>query len=206
MKIQRNPWPFNRLNREMQNFPGVDIISIVNSLRMKRAVAIIGLIAAGLFTGQISRGSDFDPIFGFYRPELFANVDNTGLLRNLPVTEYLDGRLPGSTALGRMGTAPVGNFSTALASAEPRQNGNTVSGPVRDPKDGKDYSSVEAMAFEKASLSWTGGEVGFMYGHASGKFGGDTFSSYILGSVGDDHLQINVGAGYEETHFSRSHH
>lgn len=206
MKIQRNSWSLNGLNREMQNFAGADIISVVNSRRMKRAVAIIGLIAAGIFGGQTVRGGDFDPIFGFYRPELFANVDNTGLLRNLPVTEYLDGRLPGSTALGRMGTAPVGNFSTALASAEPRQKGNPVSGPVKDPKDGKDYSSVEAMAFEKASLTWTGGEVGFMYGHASGKFGGDTFSSYIMGGVGNDHLQINVGAGYEETNFSRSRH
>ena len=63
------------------------------------------------------------------------------------------------------------------------------------------------MAMEKASLSWTGGEVGFFYGHsAGGKFGGDEFGSYILGGVGNDHLQINVGAGYEESHFSRSRH
>jgi hypothetical protein len=192
--------------QNVQNFAGADIISVVNSRVMKRAVAIIALIAAGIFAGQTARAGDFDPIFGFYRPELFANVDSTGLLRNLPMSEYLDGRLPGSTALGRMGTAPVGNFSTALASAEPRQKRNPVSGPVKDPKDGKDYSSVEAMAFEKASLTWTGGEVGFMYGHASGKFGGDTFSSYIMGGVGNDHMQINVGAGYEETNFSRSRH
>jgi hypothetical protein len=204
VKIQCNSWSLNGLNREMQNFAGADIISVVNSRVMKRAVAIIGLVAAGVFAGQTARAGDFDPIFGFYRPELFANVDTSGLLRNLPMTEYLDGRLPGSTPLGRMGTAPVGNFPTALVSAGPRQKTNTVSGPVRDPKDGKDYSSVESMAFEKASLTWTGGEVGFMYGHASGKFGGDTFSSYIMGGVGDDHLQINVGAGYEETNFSRS--
>ena len=179
---------------------------------MKRAFAIMGLLAAGVLTAQTTRASDFDPIFGFYRPELFASVDTSGLLHDLPITEYLNGRLPGSTALGKMGTAPVmgttggGTYPTALVSAEPRRKGNTVSGPVKDPKDGKDYSSVESMAVEKASLNWTGGEVGFMYGHASGKFGGDTFSSYILGSVGNDNLQINVGAGYEETHFSRSHH
>ena len=196
----------------MQNFAGVGIISIVNSSIMKRALAIMGLLAAGVLTAQTARAGDFDPIFGFYRPELFASVDTSGLLRDLPITEYLNGRLPGSSALGKMGTAPVmgttggGNNPTALVSVEPRRKGNTVSGPVKDPKDGKDYSSVESMAVEKASLTWTGGEVGFMYGHASGKFGGDTFSSYILGSVGNDNLQINVGAGYEETHFSRSHH
>ena len=189
----------------MEKLTGRDSIRPVNLRKLNRAlVVVLSLTGLAMAVAPQARSADFDPIFGFYRPELFANVDTTGLLRELPVTEYLDGRLPGSTALGRMGTAPVGNFSTALATAEPRQKGNPVSGPVKDPKDGKDYSSVEAMAFEKASLSWTGGEVGFMYGHGSGRFGGDTFSSYIMGGVGNDHLQINVGAGYEETQFSRS--
>ena len=99
-----------------------------------------------------------------------------------------------------MGTAPVANFPTALVSAEPRKKGNSAPERVIDPKDGKDYSSTESLAMQKASLSWTGGEVGFMYGHASGKFGGDLFSTYIVGGVGDDKMQINVGAGYEEFH------
>jgi len=173
---------------------------------MKRALAIMVLLAAGVLAAQTSRASDFDPIFGFYRPELFAPVDTAGLLHDLPITEYLDGRVPGSTALGKMGSAPVGNLPTALVDEKPRQKHKVVSGPVKDPKDGKDYSSVESMAAEKASLSWSGGEVGFMYGHATGRYGGDTFSSYIIGSVGNDHMQLNVGAGYEETHFSRSRH
>ena len=190
----------------MKNSAGTHTVSVVNSRVMKRAVAIVGLVVAATFTTQSVRAGDFDPIFGFYRPELFASVDTAELLRDLRMTEYLGGHLPGSTALGRMGTAPVGNLPTALVTAEPRQKSNkAVSGPVKDPKDGKDYSSVEAMAFEKASLTWTGGEVGFMYGHESGKFGGDTFSTYIMGGVGNDHLQFNVGAGYEETHFSHSH-
>ena len=189
-----------------------DSIWAVNLRRVKFALfVVLGLTGFSTVALQKVNASDFDTIFGFYRPELFASVDTSGLLHDLPITEYLNGRLPGSTALGKMGAAPVmettggGNYPTALVSAEPRRKGNAVSGPVKDPKDGKDYSSVESMAVEKASLTWTGGEVGFMYGHASGKFGGDTFSSYILGSVGNDNLQINVGAGYEETHFSRSH-
>jgi len=190
----------------MENFVGADIIPAVNSRSMKRVLsATLGLAGVVILAGS-ARASDFDPIFGFYRPELFATVDGTGLLHDLPIPEFLDGRVPGSTALGRMGAAPVGNFPTALVSAEPRQKRNTVSGPVTDPKDGKEYSSVESMAIEKASLTWTGGEVGFLYGHSSGKFGGDEFSTYILGGVGNDHLQINVGAGYEEWHFSRSRH
>src|SRR5437870_1830107 len=149
---------------------------------------------------------DSDSTFVFYRPEIFTAVDSAALVRELRMTELLDGRVPGSTALGRMGTAPVANFPVALISAERRHKGNSVSGPVKDPKDGKDYSSAESLAVEKASLVWTGGEVGFYYGHSSGKFGGDEFGSYIMGGVGNEHMQINVGAGYEETHFSRSRH
>ena len=86
----------------------------------------------------------------------------------------------------------------ALVSAEPRRKGSSVSGPIRDPKDGKDYSSAESLAAEKASLSWTGGEIGFLYGHSSGKFGGDEFTSYITGGVGNEHMQINVGVSQQE--------
>jgi len=40
---------------------------------------------------------------------------------------------------------------------------------------------------------WFGrGEIGFYYGHSSGKFGGDEFGSYITGGVGNEHMQINV--------------
>lgn len=190
----------------MKDFAGVGLVSVVNSRLMKGPLAaVIGLSGLAVFS-QLTVRADFDPIFGFYRPELFATVDGSGLLQQLPMTGFLDGRMPGTTALGRMGTAPVGNFPVALVSAEPqpRVKGSSVSGPVKDPKDGKEYSSVESLAVEKASLVWTGGEIGFMYGHSSGKFGGDEFSSYLLGGVGNDHLQINVGAGYEESHFSRS--
>src|SRR5690348_5839402 len=193
----------------MQDFAGARALSIVNCRVITRAeLAVLALVGAAIFSGQSVRAADFDPVFGFYRPELFTTVDGSTLLSDLPIHQYLGGRLPGSTTLGRMGSASDVNFSTGLVSAEPRSRAKatSVSGPVRDPKDGKDYSSVESMAVEKGSLSWTGGEVGVMYGHATGKWGGDTVSSYIIGGVGNDHLQINVGAAYEETHYSRSRH
>jgi hypothetical protein len=37
-----------------------------------------------------------------------------------------------------------------------------------------------------------------MYGHSSGKFGGDEFGTYIDGVVGNDKFQINAGASYQE--------
>ena len=170
----------------------------MNCNNMKRAIlAGIGFIGACV---SASAQQPFDSVstFMLYRPEIFTEVDSSSLVADLPMRTFLDGRLPGSTALGRMGTAPVANFPMALVSAEPRHKGTSVSGPVKDSKDGKDYSSVESLAAEKASLAWTGGEIGFYYGHSSGKFGGDEFGSYITGGVGNDHLQINVGASYQE--------
>jgi hypothetical protein len=191
----------------VQNFTGGDTISVVNSQLMKRALLTV-MVLAGL--GLTAR-ADFDPIFGFYRPELFSTVDSTTLVRDLPMRDFLDGRLPGSTSLGRMGSARSVDFemtpTSSPANAAPRHKANVIVGPIQDPKDGKDYSSVESLAVEKASLSWTGGEIGIFYGHsASGHYNGDEFGSYILGGVGNDHMQINVGAGYEESHFSRSRH
>lgn len=191
---------------KMQNFTGARLLSVVNCGVIKRGgLAVMGLVGLAMFASQAARAGDFDPVFGFYRPELFAVVDGSTLLSDLPINDYLGGRLPGSTKLGRMGTAADGNFSAGLVNAQPqlRAKSKSVAGPVKDPKDGKEYSSAESMAAEKASLSWTGGEVGFMYGHASGKFGGDVFSSYITGGVGNEHLQINAGAAYQETNFSR---
>jgi len=190
----------------VQNFAGANTISIVNCGMMKGALfAILAWLA---FSFPLAAQEPFDSAatFVFYRPEILTSVDSAALVRELPMTEFLDGRLLGSSALGRMGTAPVANFPMALVSAEPRKKGTSVSGPVRDPKDGKDYSSAESLAAEKASLVWTGGEIGVFYGHSSGKFGGDEFSSYIVGGVGNEHLQINVGASYQEFngHFSRS--
>jgi len=191
---------------EMQDFAGARAVSVVNYGLMKRALlAVLGWLALS-FPLAAQEPFDSAATFIFYRPEIFTSVDTAALVRELPMTEFLDGRLPGSSALGRMGTAPVANFPMALVSAEPRKKGSSVSGPVTDPKDGKDYSSAESLAAEKASLVWTGGEIGFMYGHSSGKFGGDEFTSYIMGGVGNEHLQINVGASYQEFngHFSRT--
>src|ERR1700688_983394 len=186
------------LNRLMlKDFAGVCGFSAFNSGMVKRALGVAGFLAL-CFPLAAQQPFDSASTFVFYRPEIFTSVDSAALVRELRMTEFLDGRLPGSSALGRMGTAPVANFPMGLVSAEPGQKRTSVSRAVKDPKDGKDYSSAESLAMEKASLAWTGGEVGFFYGHSSGKFGGDEVGSYITGGVGNEHLQINVGASQQE--------
>ena len=87
----RRPW----FNWCVQNFPGADTISVVNSRLMKRTL-LAGIILLGM--GLAAR-ADFDPIFGFYRPELFTAIDSTDLIRDLSMREFLNAQLPGSTIL-----------------------------------------------------------------------------------------------------------
>lgn len=183
----------------LQDFTGVCGFSAVNSLMIKRALLVVGFLALCFPLAAQTPSLDASSAFAFYRPEIFSTVDSLALIDRLPILNFLDGtRLPVSSEMGRMGTAPVEfpsitYMSLAYVSAAKGRNGNAaqVSG-----KDGKD-SSAEVMSAASNSYYY-GGEVGFMYGHSSGKFGGDEFGTYIDGVVGNDKFQINAGASYEE--------
>ena len=184
-----------------KDFTGARMVSAVNSLMIKRALVVVGFLALCFPLAAQTPSLDASSAFAFYRPEIFSTVDSLALVDRLPVLNFLDGtRLPVSSEMGRMGTAPVEfpsltsmNMSVAYVSAAKVRNGNAVqvSG-----KDGKD-SSAEVMTSASAPYYY-GGEVGFMYGHSSGKFGGDEFGTYIDGVVGNDKFQINAGAAYQE--------
>jgi hypothetical protein len=183
-----------------RDFTGARMVSAVNSLMIKRALlVVVGFLALCFPLAAQTPSLDASSAFAFYRPEIFSTVDSLALIDRLPVLNFLDGtRLPVSSEMGRMGTAPVEfpsltYMSVAYVSAAKVRNGNAaqVSG-----KDGKD-SSAEVMS-APSSPYYYGGEVGFMYGHSSGKFGGDEFGTYIDGTVGNDKFQINAGASYQE--------
>jgi hypothetical protein len=186
----------------VQDFTGVCGVSAVNSLMIKRALLVaLGFLAFcfPLAAQQMTPSLDASSAFAFYRPEIFSTVDSLALIDRLPVLNFLDGtRLPVSSEMGRMGTAPLdlpslAYFSAAYVSAAKVRKVNAA--PV-SAKDGKD-SSAEVMSAPSAPYYY-GGEVGFMYGHSSGKFGGDEFGTYIEGTVGNDKFQINAGASYQE--------
>src|SRR5437879_10611202 len=106
---------------------------------IERALLVVGVLALcfPVAAQQNNRTDEFDAAaaLALYRPEIFTSVDSSLLVRDLPMLTFLDGRLPGSTALGRMGTAPVANLSVALVSAAPSQKTNAA--PVSG-KDGKE--------------------------------------------------------------------
>jgi hypothetical protein len=49
-----------------------------------------------------------------------------------------------------------------------------------------------------------GGEIGFLYGKSSGKYGREDFSSYIIGTIGNDKFSITAGFLHQETTFNGS--
>ena len=113
----------------------------------------------------------------------------------LPMLTLSDGRgLPASSDLGLMGMAPIDISS---------DDSVTVAEIIVRPEAGKDSrtdgkDSSAAIVNSPLNPIYYGGEVGFRYGHASGKFGGDDFATYMMGTAGNDKLQITVGGGYEE--------
>ncbi len=61
-------------------------------------------------------------------------------------------------------------------------------------------SSKEVIDVQRTGLfDYAGGEVGFLYGRSTGKFGGDYKQAYIIGEVGDDKFHISAGASFEES-------
>jgi hypothetical protein len=47
-----------------------------------------------------------------------------------------------------------------------------------------------------------GGEVGFLYGKSTGKYGREDFAGYIIGTVGNEKFSINVGYLHQESTFN----
>jgi hypothetical protein len=141
-----------------------------------------------------------------YPPEILNTADCSTLLQGLQMPTLLDGHyLPVSSELGQIGIAPIefaSNVSYNVAEVQ-----RIVVRPDHSKDSGKDAkdSLSEVAASQPSSGVYSGGEVGFLYGHASGKFGGDLLETYMLGTVGGDKFQITVGASYEESnqHFRR---
>jgi hypothetical protein len=126
-----------------------------------------------------------------YRPEVLSAVDSSTLIDELPMLALLDGQcLPIATELGRMGmTSPDLSPVVLLANAAKHQANASPEYKAVAPRE------VTPSRFTPEYIS---GEVGFLYGRSTGKFGGDVMESYIMGTTGNDKFQISFGASYEE--------
>ena len=97
-----------------------------------------------------------------------------------------------ATTFNLVGT-PTSFLPTTMAMQSPSRN---VPANYSKDKDSPDYPLDLRPGY------YVTGEVGFAYGRYTGKFGGDYKEAYILGQVGNDKLQITVGASYEDSNFN----
>lgn len=67
--------------------------------------------------------------------------------------------------------------------------------------DNKDYLD-RIIDWDAANKIRWGGEVGFLYGKSTGKYGREDFAGYIFGTVGNDKFSINVGYLHQESTFN----
>jgi hypothetical protein len=89
---------------------------------------------------------------------------------------------------------------SAPGTTVPRRTSNaSATMPVND-------SSKELVDMRRSNLfDYATGEMGFLYGRSSGKYGVSTEQGYIMGEVGNDKFHISAGASYENLsgHFQR---
>ena len=119
----------------------------------------------------------------FDQSDVFNRVDSYALIQALP--------LPIQSTLFPTESLSLGEMKKV--SASPRRRST-----ARDAKDFVGSKDVSARALVPSNPFYYGGEIGVFYGHASGKFGGDAFGGYAIGTVGNDKVQITAGSSYEE--------
>jgi hypothetical protein len=137
-----------------------------------------------------------------YRPQIL-NGNTSLLLHNGPVRAWSDGaQLVSESAFVQIGMAPLGLFPAAyLAPSDVgpvpvrKPSAGSNSRPENLATDGKDLPG-EMISSPLNDVYYTG-EVGFMYGHWSGKGSGDYVGSYVWGQTGNDKFQITAGASFD---------
>lgn len=98
-----------------------------------------------------------------------------------------------STAFGSMRT--TSEYLPAFDPVEPLTNSYVAPTSRRDSLD-------RIVDFRAPSRIQFGGEMGFLYGKSTGKYGREDFAGYIIGTVGNDKFSITAGYLHQETTFS----
>jgi hypothetical protein len=154
---------------------------------------------------QLHTAAAFDPALAFSlsQPNAFSSKDSFILLHRGPVNAWSDGgQLASENALASSGMVALDLFSGAYLpppdtfESAPTNRGRAAS-DSRPENFGTDPKDSPEMMMSPPDRFYYGGEIGFLYGHSIGKGSGDMMESYILGQVGNDHLQITAGASFE---------
>jgi hypothetical protein len=207
-----------------QNFTGVCADLVLSCHMMRRALAVaMGLLAVcfplaaeqphrvaatrhrPLPPERLHAAAAFDPALAFslFQPNAFSSKDSFLLLHRGPVHAWSDGgQLASENALASSGMVALDLFSGAYL-PPPDTFGPAPTNTARTASDsrpqnfGTDPKDSPETVLSQPDRFYYGGEIGFLYGHSIGKGSGDMTESYISGQVGNDHLQINAGASFE---------
>ena len=186
-----------------ENFAGAGAVLVVNSRMTKRVVlgvaAFLSLCfslgaeqpARALSLAQLNSLASQSSRPLFFQPAVFSKLGDPLLTDGAPGPATFSG----SRETFSLATTYnlVGNPTSFLPSTMATQSpSRTVPATYSKDKDSPDYPLDLRPGY------YVTGEVGFAYGRATGKFGGDYKEAYILGTVGNDKLQISVGASYED--------
>jgi len=146
-----------------------------------------------------------DTSFGLslHQPKNFSTKDSSILFNKGPVGAWSDGgRLASekafaSMSMGSFELPPAPYFAPDAFTSTPAKRGSTISRPQSENfgTDGKDF---DGELLSPQDRIYYGGEIGFLYGHGTGKGSGDLIDTYIFGQVGNDHFQITAGTEYQE--------
>jgi hypothetical protein len=173
-----------------QDFAGAPDVLAEDSLMTKRALsAVAGFL--GLCLPLSAQQTD--------RPDPFSALNNSSL--RFPSLVLSDTqRFSFSSAFNWIEPTPPDFLPALKATAPPKANVSTMPG--------KD-SSKEVVDMQRRNLfDYASGEVGFLYGQSTGKYGVEVEQGYIFGEVGNDKFHIGAGASYENWsgRFSRFSH
>ena len=186
-----------------QDFAGASALLAVNSPMNKRGLLPV-VVFLGLFFSLAAQEASASPpghggTFTLAQLRSMAAANNGSVLLQPSLFNSLDNPVFGfpfsnrdvfslSTTFNLMGSTPRSFLPLSTAMESPR-----ASLPPTSAKDSSD------RPFDlRPSFGYVTGEVGFLYGRSTGKFGGEYKEGYIIGEVGNEKIHISVGASYEE--------
>ena len=189
---------------QRENFTGAGGVLAVNSRMTKRIVlGVAAFLSLCLSVGAEQPGRTLSlaqlnslapqnsrPMF--FQPTAFSRLGDPLLVDSSlePATFSSRETFSLATTFNLVGT-PTSFLPTTMAMQSPSH-----SVPSGYSKDSSDYPLDLRPGY------YATGEVGFVYGRSSGKFGGDYKDAYIIGEVGNDKLHITVGASYEDSNWN----
>ena len=167
-----------------RDFAGARDVSADNSPMTKRALfAVAGFLGLCLSLSAQQTQSPEQLLFD-------GGTLNRPFLQVPSLTLADQERFFFSTSFGAM--QPTSDFLPTFSPVGPR---SVVSPTLSDRGNSLD-DVVEIRAVDRIHV---GGELGFLYGKSSGKYGREDFQTYIIGTVGNEKFSITAGFLHQES-------